>query len=94
MGVSKVGFALIVLGFFSAVMSIIYGKAVKYIHRLVMGTLAFIINLFFLLFLQFYPLQPSFVLIFLFAIFWGIADGIWNTLTASNYSYHMQYNCS
>ena len=83
MGVSKVGFALIVLGFFSAIMSIFYGKVVKHIHRVVMATLAMVINLFFFLFLQFYPLRPSYPLIFLFAIFWGLADGVWNTLTAS-----------
>ena len=66
-------------------MSIVYGKAVKYIYRIFMASLAAVINLTLLLILQFYPLRPSYALIFLFAIFWGTADGIWNTLTASEH---------
>ena len=82
-GVSNVGFVLIVLGFFSATTSFVYGKIVKYVPRVILTTIAAVVNLFFLLFLQFWPRQPSFALIFLFAIGWGIADGVWNTMSAS-----------
>lgn len=78
-----VGFVLIVLGFFSATTSFVYGKIVKYIPRVFLTTIAAVVNLFFLLFLQFWPRQPSYALIFLFAIGWGIADGVWNTMAAS-----------
>ncbi len=82
-GVSKVGFALIVLGLFSAGMSFVYGKIVKYVPRIFLTTAAALINLFFYLFLLFWSREPSFELIFLFAIFWGLADGVWNTMSAS-----------
>ena len=82
-GVHFVGFSLLVLGVASATISFFYGRIVKYIPRIFIGTLAFLINLFFLLFLQFWSREPSFPLIFLFAIGWGISDGIWNTVGSS-----------
>ena len=79
---SKVGFGLIVLGFFSATVSLIYRK-ILYIPRVCITALAALINVFFLFFLQFWPRQPRFELIFLFAFGWGVADGVWNTASAS-----------
>lgn len=82
-GVSIIGFALLVLGFFSATTSFLYGKMVAYIPRFLLTLTAFVINLSFYLFLEFWTRVPSFVLIFLFAFGWGVADGIWNTMSAS-----------
>ena len=78
-----VGFVLLVLGFFSATTSFLYGKLVAYIPRYLLTLTAFVINLFFYLFLEFWVRVPSYVLIFLFAVGWGVADGIWNTMSAS-----------
>ena len=74
---------LITFGFFSGATSIVYGKILKYIPRYLLGLTAFIINVFFYLFLEFWVRVPSYVLIFLFAFGWGVADGVWNTVSAS-----------
>ena len=74
---------LIAFGFFSGAMSVLYGKIVQYIPRWLLSLTAFIINLSFYLFLEFWTRVPSYVLIFMFAFGWGIADGIWNNVSAS-----------
>lgn len=82
-GVGNIGWTLIVLGFFSAITSIIYAQMVKWFHRVPFAISAAFMNLFFFIFMAFFPRRPSYELAFLFAIFWGIGGGIWNTLSSS-----------
>ena len=77
------GFTIVVLGTTSAIMSVVYGKIAKYIPIVCLFFFGGITNVAVLLFLLLWSPVPSYLVIFLFAVFWGFADGVWNTMTAS-----------
>ena len=86
-GTYQVGFTLIVFGVTSAVSSVVCGKIVKFIPILCIFFFGGVINIALLLFLLLWtPPSPSYPAIFLFGFLWGAADGMWNTMTASQYT--------
>ncbi|KAL5477660.1 hypothetical protein EMCRGX_G024485 [Ephydatia muelleri] len=82
-GVSRVGFMIIVLGLTSAAMSALLSRLLKYVPRFVFVIAAGLINSGLLIFLLTWKHTASYPLIFLFPIGWGIADAIWNTISSS-----------
>eukprot|EP00731_Ephydatia_muelleri_P023291 Em0015g874a len=82
-GVSRVGFMIIAFGLTSAVMSVLLGKILKYAPRFVFVNVAGLMNILLMIFLLKWDRTPSYVLIFLFPVVWGAADGIWSTVSAS-----------
>lgn len=84
-GAYQVGFTIVVLGMTSAIMSVVYGKIAKHLPMVCLFFFGGITNIAVLIFLLLWSPVPSYLVIFLFAVFWGIADGVWNTMTASEY---------
>lgn len=82
-GTFQVGFTLIPLGISSAIMSVLYGKMVKYVPMLCIFFFGGVLNVALLVFLLLWSPVPSYPAIFSFAVLWGAADGVWNTMTAS-----------
>lgn len=84
-GTYQVGFTLISLGVTSSITSVVYGKIVKYVPRTLIFLIGGVINITLLTFLLVWTPVPSYLMIFTFAIMWGAADGVWNTMTASEF---------
>ena len=84
-GIYQVGFIIIAFGLTSAVMSFVYGRIVKYVPRLFIFVFGSTINIILLVFLLVWSLAPSYIVIFMFAIGWGIADAVWNTMVTSEF---------
>lgn len=82
-GTYQVGFTLIALGLSSGFTSALYGKLAKFIPRLFIFLFGGLLNIGLLVFLVLWVPVPSYVFIFLFAVLWGAADGVWNTMTTS-----------
>ena len=70
-------------------MSVVYGKIVKYVPRVFVFLFAGALNLMLSIFLLFWTPVPSYLVIFMFAVLWGAADGVWNTMTASELFWHV-----
>lgn len=83
LGLSQVGFVLMVLGLCNAVTSGVVGKIVKYIPRWVIVLIATLLNVGLIVFLLLWERTPSHLMAFLFAVGWGSASGIWNTMSSS-----------
>ena len=84
-GVSRVGFMIIVLGLTSAIMSAILNRLVKYVPRFIFVIAAGLINCGLVIFLLLWKRMPSYILVFLFPVGWGTADAIWNIIPSSTY---------
>jgi hypothetical protein len=93
-GTFQVGFTLISLGIASGIMSVVYGQAVKYIPIVCIYYFGGVINIALLIFLLIWDQVPSYPAIFSFAVLWGAADGVWNTMTTSEWSIRLLYSCS
>ena len=74
---------IIAFGLTSAVMSVLLCKILKYAPRFVFVNAAGLMNTLLMIFLLKWDRTPSYVLIFLFPVVWGAADGIWSTVSAS-----------
>eukprot|EP00731_Ephydatia_muelleri_P023228 Em0015g811a len=83
LGLSQVGFVLMVLGLSNALTSGVVGIIVKYVPRLVIVLIATSINVGLIMFLLLWERIPSYLMAFLFAIGWGFTGGVWNTLSSS-----------
>lgn len=82
-GTYQVGFTLVSFGVTSAIMSATYGRIVKYVPRVLIFLIGGILNLTLLIFLLLWTPTPSYLVIYVFAMLWGAADAVWNTMTAS-----------
>ena len=78
-GVRWVGFASMVYGLTSAASAISAGLVVKWIPEHFVMYLGYINNISLTLFLLFWERMPTFIVVFLFPIAWGLSDGVWNT---------------
>ena len=85
-GTYQVGFTLIALGLSSGVVSIAYGRVIKFIPRFTIVLLGASINVTLLLFLFVWERVPSYAVIFTFAIGWGAADAVWHNVMCSKWS--------
>ena len=79
-GVQWVGFSSMVYGLGSAVGAISSGFIVKWVPEHFIILVGYTNNIALTLFLLFWERMPSFVNVFVFPIFWGMSDGLWNTL--------------
>ena len=78
-----VGFVLILLGMSSAATSMAYSRVMKCIPRLAIALFAASLNIGVIIFLLIWERAPSYAVIFSFAVVWGMADAIWNTVPTS-----------
>ena len=60
-----------------------YGQLVKCIPRYSLFVFGGLINIGLLIFLVLWTPYPTYVAVFLFVFFWGVADAVWNAMTAS-----------
>ena len=84
-GVKWVGFSLMSYGVSSTIGSFATGKLLSYIPRYVMMVLNLLLMLALLIFLLVWNREPSYVVVFLVPILWGICDAVWNTITTSKH---------
>jgi hypothetical protein len=63
-------------------MSVVYGKAMKYFPIVYIYLFAALINIAVLI-MSFFGIFRHLAAIFAFAVLWGAADGVWNTMTTS-----------
>ncbi|XP_065916825.1 protein unc-93 homolog A-like isoform X2 [Dysidea avara] len=82
-GVKWVGFSLMTYGVSSTIGSYSTGKLLSYIPRYVIIVLNLLLMLGLLVFLLLWDREPSYVVVFLVPILWGICDAVWNTTTTS-----------
>ncbi len=81
-GTYQIGFTLICLGVTSAVMSYVYGKLVKFVPRYSIVLFASFLNVALIVTLLLWSREPSYPLIFTFAVGWGAADAVWHAITS------------
>ena len=72
-------------GLASAVGSISSGLIVKWIPEHFIILIGYINNISLTLFLLFWERIPTFAVVFVFPIVWGLSDGLWNTLIPGRY---------
>jgi len=70
-------------GVSSTIGSFVTGKLLSYIPRYVIMVLNLLLILSLLIFLLLWDREPSYVVVFLVPILWGICDAVWNTITTS-----------
>ena len=85
LGTYQVGFTLLSLGVSSGIMSMVYGRIVKYVPRFAIVLFGTSLNLTFIITLLIWQRVPSYAVIFAFAVGWGVADAVWNTMNASKF---------
>ncbi len=67
-------------GICQAISSYVFGRLVKYTGRIVVFTIAALINYSMIILMFFWdPKQNQMTLLFVIAGFWGIADAVWQT---------------
>ena len=82
-GIYLVGFAIILFGISSAVVSIAYSKLVKHIPIFAFALFGAFLSIGVILFLLIWERVPSYAVIFSFAVVWGVTDAVWNTVSLS-----------
>ena len=80
LGVSKVGFILILFGVSSAAVSSMYGTVVKYIPECLVLLLTGLIDIGLIIFLLVWKREPSYAAVIIFVLGWGVADAIWEVM--------------
>eukprot|EP00731_Ephydatia_muelleri_P023210 Em0015g793a len=82
LGVSQVGFVLIVFGAASAIMSGFIGRLIKYVPHFVFIIVAGLVSAGLLVFLLLWNPVPSYAMVYSFALIWGLTDSVWDTLSS------------
>eukprot|EP00731_Ephydatia_muelleri_P023231 Em0015g814a len=83
LGVSQVGFVLIVFGAASAIMSGFIGRLIKYVPHFVFIIVAGLVSAGLLVFLLLWNPVPSYAMVYSFALIWGLTDSVWDTLSSA-----------
>ncbi len=77
---SYVGLVIVCNGICQAISSYVFGRLVKYTGRIVVFSIAALINYAMIILMFLWdPKQSQMILLFVIAGCWGIADGIWQT---------------
>ena len=82
LGVSLVGFVLIIFGAASAIMSGVIGRLIKFVPHFVFIVVAGLMSAGLLVFLLLWNPVPSYTMVFSFALIWGMTDAVWDTLSS------------
>lgn len=82
LGVSQVGFALILFGASSAIMSGFIGRLIKYVPHFVFIIFGALVSVGLLLFLLLWNPAPSYTMVYSYALIWGLTDAVWDTLSS------------
>ena len=90
-GVGFVGLSQIVWGVGSSLSSIVAGEMITKIPRSFVVAFGLVEDFGFLVFLLIWEKAPSLPAVFLIVLFWGIGDGIWNTIPTSEYSFYLKF---
>ena len=77
LGVSKVGFILMLFGLSSGAICFIYGPIVKYIPECIVLLLGCVIQAGLIIFLLLWKREPSYAAVIFFVVGWGAADAVW-----------------
>ena len=77
LGVSKVGFILMIFGLSSGAVCFVYGPIVKYIPECFVLILSAFIQAGLVIFLLIWTRVPSYAAVIIFIIGWGAADAVW-----------------
>ena len=85
LGLGAVGLAVIVFCFGFMVSSLSVGWISRYTSRSGIVVLAALSQAGMILFMVFWERQPSYLMVFLVSLGWGVVDGVWMTLPASKY---------
>ena len=94
LGVGIVGLCVITWGLGSLLASVLLGKITYYTSRTLVALLTALLHAGMLLVMLFWERQPSYVMVFLMSLGWGITDGVWATLPASKLQYIAHYKCT
>ena len=84
-GVHIVGYIFIVYGGAGAVGSICVSKVIGWISITSVALLTMCLNVGIVAFLLIWKREPSYYVIFVIAILWGICDGSWSIVNSSKY---------
>ena len=84
-GVKWVGFSLMCFGVSSGVGSLVTGRILSHVPRFVIMLLNLLLMLSLMIFLLLWDREPSYAVVFIVPILWGICDSIWNTVTTSEF---------
>ena len=82
-GVHIVGYVFIVYGAAGTVGSILVGKILGYVSITSVSLLTMCLNVGIVAFLLIWEREPSYYVIFVIAILWGLCDSSWAILTSS-----------
>ena len=82
-GIKWVGFSLMCFGVSSGIGSLFIGKILSYVPRFAIMLLNLLLMLSLMIFLLVWDREPSYAVVFIVPILWGICDSIWNTVTTS-----------
>ena len=82
-GVHIVGYVFIVYGAAGAVGSILVGKILGKVSITLVSLLTMCLNVGILAFLLIWEREPSYYVIFVIAILWGVCDSSWANLASS-----------
>lgn len=93
-GVGVVGFAVVTWGLGMAFSSLVFGKlSISTTCTLLTAVLITVVQGGVLVFLLSWERQPSYVVVFLASIGWGVADGMWLTFATGELQ-HLIFHCS
>eukprot|EP00731_Ephydatia_muelleri_P023010 Em0015g593a len=87
LGISKVGFFLILFAVSSAAVSSVCGTIVKYVPECLVLLLAGLIDIGLIIFLLVWKREPSYAAVIIFVIGWGVADAIWEVMYSGFVAY-------
>lgn len=83
LGIGVVGLVLIVWGFFASASSGVVGKLATKVPRIFVMLAGFVGDAAVILFLIFWERVPSYIIVFVVSVVFGVADGVWNTIPTS-----------
>ena len=78
LGVSRVGFILMLFGLSSGAICFIYGSIVKYIPEYIVLLLGCVTQVGLIVFLLLWKREPSYAAVIVFVVGWGAADAVWH----------------
>ena len=83
LGIGVVGLVLIVWGLFASASSGVVGKLATKVPRIFVMIAGTAGDAAIILFLVFWERVPSYVVVFVVAVVFGVGDGVWNTIPTS-----------
>ena len=80
-------------GVSSTISSYLTGRIVSYVPRYVVMVMNFVLMLGLFVFLLMWDREPSYMVVFVVPVLWGVCDAVWNIITTSKCSV-CAFSCS